>query len=196
MGDFVTFCGKSFESNHDCFMTGVIIEQLYPEEMKTESRIIAEKCKTCAAEKRQRSVQRMDFDMNKTFITRDTICFAKNKEFKEYTTLPEQYEDPSPNLLQKIKIEYVFQTEEYRAIFFREDTSRGASFFECIEDDIEEIYDMMVVDEDDSHSLKMVSMESGRVDDIQFDNLDDFKNTLISARLVEYESEIIEEGDA
>lgn len=193
MGNFITYCGKKFEENHDCFMSAVIIEQLYPDEMKKESRHIAEKCKVCLAEKRQRSVQRIDFDTNQTFVTQDTICFAKNKEFKEYKALPEQYEGASSNLLQKIKMEYVFQTEDYRAIISKEDTSRGASFFECIEDDIAEIYDLMVIDEDAIHSLKMISLESGRVDDITFDNLDDFKDTLISARLVEYSSEIIEE---
>lgn len=195
MGQFVTFCGKDFEKNHDCFMTGVVIQQIYPPEMRIDSHIIADKCKACAAEKRECSIQRINLATGQPFITKEMVCFAKNKEFQEYPVLPVENDTPTHNLRQKMKIEYVFQAEDYRAILFREDVSIATSFFENIEDDLEELYDIMPIEEDDIHYLKMISMVSGRVEDIPFDNLDDFKNTLISARLVEYASEIIERNE-
>ena len=70
MGKFITECGKSFECEHDCFMTGIRFESIYPEPMKAKSFFMSDKCKECKALKKSRNVLRITNDFKKEFETK------------------------------------------------------------------------------------------------------------------------------
>lgn len=192
MGKFKTECGIKFDSNHDCFMSGVTIERIYPQSMKEESMRMSPKCKQCKAKKKTKKFFRIDINLEKTFTTTETVCFAKNVDFTN-KILVNEYNTPSSNLKQTMMIEVVLHDENCRTYLYLDHVGMGFNFLESFDSSLEDYWYELKEKAEDEITITMFDMEDGQIVPIFIESFDALKDMVISVRLVDYLSEIKEE---
>ncbi|WCK57123.1 hypothetical protein PP175_28450 (plasmid) [Aneurinibacillus sp. Ricciae_BoGa-3] len=204
MAKFVTSLGHTFEEkNHDGKYARILLQRLYEDEKnKNKNRYMPDKYKKATDRTYTKQEQVFDINTGESHNVTDTYLVAVNPDYKEYETV-NYYTTQSINTKLKHKVEILLQSEEWKKRLFVEYTgdimlhdlmsSLGDNLWEEFKEDPSKHTGVRYDEESDLVELMMYT-DDGEYLFVEVDSQRDFENMIVSVRVVEFESKIMD-GD-
>jgi len=115
----------------------------------------------------------------------DTFCIGYSQEYLDNKDKPTaDYVDMDGSPSGKYIIEVILQSEDYRRVEYFEGNNENCSVLSLMDIGMYDLLEKNYSKEDKLYHLIMFNMQTGRVQDIDFENEDEVKDCIISVRLL------------
>ena len=152
---------------------------------KDESKFI-EECQGCTkGEKITCAACYKDSETGEKKRYKDTFCIGYSQEYLDNKDKPTaDYVDMDGSPSGKYTIEVILQCEDYRRVEYFKGNNKNCSMLSLVDIGMGDLLEKNYSKEDELYHLIMFNMETGRVQDIDFESEDEVKDCIISVRLL------------
>lgn len=131
----------------------------------------------------------IDQETNEIKKYKDTRCVGYSQEYLDNKDKPTAtWLDMEGGVEGEYTIEVVFQTEDYRAVRYLKGKSEYCSMLTLVDLGVDELAEKCYDKESEVIRIFMFNIETGDVNDIEFENEEELKNCIVSARILQEET--------
>ncbi len=117
---------------------------------------------------------------------KDTFCIGYSQEYLENKDKPTGgWIDMEGGITGPYNIEVIIQSEDYRRVEYIKGKSEGCSMLTLMDLGIDELLGKAKKKNDPCYHFIMFNMFTGRLQDIEFDNEEQVKDSIVSVRLLQ-----------
>jgi len=150
-------------------------------------------CGVCTkCDKITHTARYMDTETGEERRYEDTFCIGYSQEYLDNKDkLTADYVDMDSGIIGPYTIEVIIQSEVYRRVEYIKGKSEGCSMLDLMDFGIDELLETAKEKDGPCYHLIMFNIYTGRLRDIEFENEEQVKNSIISVRLLKENEETV-----
>lgn len=128
----------------------------------------------------------MDTETGEERRYEDTFCIGYSQEYLDNKDKPTAtWLDMESGINGEYTIEVIFQTEQYQTVRYLKGKSQYCSMLTLVDMGVDDLAQKCYDKESEVIHIIMFNIETGRVQDIEFENGEELKDCIVSARLLQ-----------